>query len=159
MRSSLVVTGAIVGLIAGIVMAMWAMIVAAVMGAGLLAPPQMIAEPLFGPFHMGTFNAGAFVVGLMIHMMVSIVFGIIFAAIWQSLAQGGITALIGGMMYGLILWVVMSYVIAPVVGSHIAQQMPTWAWIVAHLMFGGVLGLWPMLRPADFSSLKRVTAH
>jgi len=159
MRSSLVVTGAIVGLIAGIVMAMWAMIVAAVMGAGLLAPPQMIAEPLFGPFHMGTFNAGAFVVGLMIHMMVSIVFGIIFAAIWQGIARGGIAAIIAGMMYGLIIWVVMSYVVAPVAGSHIAQQMPVWAWIVAHLMFGVVLGLWPVLRPADFASLKKVTSH
>ena len=149
MRDSVVVPGGIAGLIAGVVMAMWAMIVAAVMGAGLLAPPQMIAEPFFGPFQMGTFNAVAFVVGLVVHMMFSIAFGIIFALIWQGIAQGGIVAVIGGMMYGLIIWVVMSYVVAPVVGSHIAQEMPLWAWVVAHLMFGMVLGLWPVVRPAD----------
>lgn len=150
MRRSLAVTGAIVGLIAGMVMAMWAMIVAAMMGAGLLASPQMIAEPLFGPFHMCTFNPGAFVVGLMIHMMFSLVFGIVFAAIWQGINQGGIVPIIGGMVYGVMIWLVMSYVVAPVVGSHIAQEMPTWAWLVAHLMFGVVLGLWPAVRYADF---------
>lgn len=150
MRSSLRITGAIVGLMAGIVMVTWTMIDAAVTGAGLLAPPQMIAEPLFGQFHPSTFNSGAFIVGLTIHLMVSIVFGIIFAAIWQEFAQGGLTALISGMIYGLLIWLVMSNVVAPMIGSDIAQVMPSWAWTVAHLMFGGVLGLWPMLRPADF---------
>ncbi|MGH7862856.1 MAG: hypothetical protein ACREOS_11540 [Candidatus Dormibacteraceae bacterium] len=148
MRGTPLVAGGIAGLIAGIVMAMWAMIVAAVMGAGLLAPPQMIAEPLFGPFHMGTFSAGAFVAGLIVHMMFAITFGVIFALIWRSIAQGGIQAVIGGMIYGLIVWVVMSYLVAPIVGSHIPQEMPVWAWVVAHLMFGVVLGLWPVVRPA-----------
>jgi len=150
MRSSLIVPGAIAGLIAGIVMAMWAMVVAAVMGAGLLAPPQMIAEPLFGPVQMGAFNPGAFIVGLMLHMMFSVVFGIAFALIWQRIAQGGLVAILGGMMYGVVIWVVMGYVVGPIVGSHIAQEMPLWAWLVAHLMFGVVLGTWPILRPAEF---------
>ena len=150
MRGSLLRPGAMAGLIAGIVMAMWAMIVAAVVGAGLLAPPQMIAEPFFGPFQMGTFNAAAFIVGLIVHMMFSIVFGIIFARIWQGIAQGGMVALLGGMIYGVLIWVVMSYVVGPIVGSHIAQEIPVWAWLVAHLMFGVILGAWPVLRPAEF---------
>ena len=150
MRNSLIVPGAIAGLIAGIVMAMWAMIVAAVMGVGLLAPPQMIAEPFFGPFQMGIFNAGAFIVGLMVHMMFSIVFGILFALIWQGIAQGGTVSILGGMIYGVLIWVVMSYVVGPIVGAHIAQEMPLWAWLVAHLMFGVILGAWPILRPAEF---------
>ena len=44
----------------------------------------------------------------------------------------------------------MGYVVAPLVGSHIAQEIPTRAWTVAHLMFGVVLGLWPALGPVDF---------
>jgi uncharacterized membrane protein YagU involved in acid resistance len=148
-RRSLVVPGAIAGLIAGVVMAMWAMIVAAVMGVGLLAPPQMIAEPFFGPYRMGTFSAAAFVVGLMVHMMFSAVFGVIFALIWQRIARGGVVAVLGGMVYGVIVWAVMGYVVSPIVGAHITQEMPTWAWIVAHLMFGVVLGVWPVLRSAD----------
>jgi hypothetical protein len=142
--------GVIAGLIAGVAMAMFAMLVTAFGGQGLLAPPQMIAEPFVGPFHPGALNVGAFVVGLIVHMMFSAVYGIVFGLIWQGIARGGIVALVGGMVYGLVLWAVMGYVVAPLVGSHIAQEIPTGAWIVAHLMFGLVLGLWPILRPADF---------
>lgn len=150
MQGTVVRNGAIAGLIAGMVMAMWAMIVTAVTGAGLLAPPQMIAEPFFGPFHPGAVHLAAFVVGLMIHMMFSIVFGIIFGLIWQKIALGGFVALLGGMIYGLVLWALMGYVVGPIVGSHIAQEMPSGAWIAAHLMFGGVLGLWPATRRLGF---------
>lgn len=86
----------------------------------------------------------------MIHMMFSVVFGMIFGLIWQGIGQGGIVAIVGGMIYGLILWAVMGYVVSPLVGSHIAPEIPAWGWIVAHMMFGVALGLWPATRPADF---------
>lgn len=150
MRTSVILPGLIAGLIAGVAMAMVAMIVTLISGQGLLAAPQMIAEPFFGPFHPGAINLGALIVGLMIHMMFSVVFGVIFGLIWQGIALGGIVSSVGGMIYGLILWAVMGFVVAPLVGSHVAQEVRTWGWILAHLMFGLVLGLWPVVRPADF---------
>lgn len=150
MRSSTLVTGGIVGLIAGVIFAMWAMIVATAMGAGPFAPPEMIAAPLLGMPPMGTVDIATFVVGLIIHMMFSLAFGIIFAAIRQGIGQSGIVAIIGGMIYGLIVLVVMSFIVTPLVGSHIAQAMPLWTWVLAHLMFGFVLGLGPVLRRSDF---------
>lgn len=58
MRSPLLLPGAVAGLIAGVVMAMFAMLVTAFSGQGLLAPPQMIAEPFFGPLRPDAVNAG-----------------------------------------------------------------------------------------------------
>jgi hypothetical protein len=156
MYRSILVSGIVLGIVAGLVMAMWSMVVTAVMGMGLLAAPAMIAEPLFGSVNPAAPSLVAVVVGLMLHMMFSAVFGVVFLAIWQSIGQGGATAIVGGMIYGVIVWAVMSYIVTPLVGAHIAQMMPVWAWLIAHLMFGGVLGVGAILRGAEVWQKKAV---
>lgn len=47
-----------------------------------------------------------------------------------------------GMRVGVVLWAVNTYLAAPIFeGNVFGDAMPTWAWIAAHLVFGGALGL------------------
>jgi uncharacterized membrane protein YagU involved in acid resistance len=141
--SSAVRAGA-AGLIAGLVFAMWAMIVG-LFTSNLWAPPQGIGQAL-GLGHQGhDFQTVPFVVGLMGHMMNSIIFGLIFLAIAAALELGGIAAVVAGMMYGIavyavVYWLVLRNLLSATSGSFLGAN-PEWSWVLAHLMFGGVLGL------------------
>ncbi len=133
------------GLIAGIVFAMWAMVVGVFTpGSNLLAPPQGIAQSLGigSPGHQ--IQALPLVVGLMGHMMNSVVFGIVFVALARALRLSGLGTVIGGMVYGLVVygvmyWVLLRGLLAANSASFLSSN-PEWSWIVAHLMFGAVLG-------------------
>ncbi len=83
-------------------------------------------------------------VGLMGHMMNSIVLGVIFIAIARAIRLQGIAAVVGGMVYGVIVYVAMYWVLLRGVLSSTSASFlsanPEWSWIAAHLMFGVVLG-------------------
>ena len=131
------------GLIAGLVFAMWAMLVG-LFTSTLWAPPQGIAQSIGigSPGH--NFQLVPFVVGLMGHMMNSIMIGVIFIAIARALRLHGPAAVAGGMVYGAAVYAAMYWVLLRgVLGSNSASFLsanPEWSWIVAHLMFGVVLG-------------------
>jgi hypothetical protein len=84
------------------------------------------------------------VVGLMGHMMNSIVLGVIFIAIARAIRLHGPVAIVGGMVYGVIVYVGMYWVLLRGVLSSTSASFlsagPEWSWIAAHLMFGVVLG-------------------
>lgn len=142
--------GAIGGVIAGIVFAMFEMIVAAIMNGGnaFFMPLRMIGATVLG---MKALDPGyslltAGVVGLMVHMVLSVLFGVIlafaFAAI-PALASGTTMRLAAASIYGFGLWIVNFYVIA---------RAADWSWFpngtnavvqfIAHtVMFGTVLGI------------------
>jgi len=131
------------GLIAGLVFAMWAMVVG-LFTSTLWAPPQGIAQSIGigSPGH--NFQPIPLVVGLMGHMMNSIVLGVIFIAIARALRLNGPTAVIGGMVYGVLVyaamyWVLLRGVLSATSASFLSAN-PEWSWIAAHLMFGVVLG-------------------
>lgn len=132
------------GLIAGLVFAMWAMI-AGIFTSNLWAPPQGIGQAL-GIGHPGhDFQIVPFIVGLMGHMMNSIIFGLIFLAIAVALKLRGVAAVVAGMMYGIVVyvamyWVLLRNLLSGTSGSFLSAN-PEWSWILAHLMFGAVLGL------------------
>jgi len=96
-----VLNWALPGLIAGLVFAMWAM-VAGRFTSTLWAPPQGIAQSIGigSPGH--NFQLVPFVAGLMGHMMNSIALGVIFVAIARAFRLNGPTAVIGGMVYGVL---------------------------------------------------------
>ncbi len=142
--------GAIGGVIAGIVFAMFEMIMAAVLSGAdaFFMPLRMIGAIVLGmkALDPGYSLVTAGVAGLMVHMMLSIMFGIIFAALAvyiPGLANSSPILLVAASVYGFALWIVNFYVIA-----HAAS----WLWFpdktnvavqfVAHtIMFGTVLGL------------------
>jgi hypothetical protein len=161
MRGSLAVAGAIAGIVAGMVMAMYAMIASATfLGQGFFTPLYGIASPLVGSEAMmismkqGFFFAlGPALVGLVVHMMWSAFYGIVFGLIVSRLQLAGIAAVVGGMVYGIMVMIVMSFVVLPIVGTGAMPAMIGWpSFIVEHLMFGLVFGLWPVVRPADFGT-------
>ncbi len=141
--SSAVRAGA-AGLIAGLVFAMWAMIVG-IFTSNLWAPPQGIGQAL-GIGHQGhDFQIVPFIVGLMGHMMNSIILGLIFLGIAVILKLRGLAAVVVGMMYGIAVyiamyWIVLRNLLSGTSGSFLSSN-PEWSWIVGHLMFGAVLGL------------------
>ena len=142
-RTRTVLKWALPGLIAGLVFAMWAMVVG-LFTSTLWAPPQGIAQSIGigSPGH--DFQLVPLVAGLMGHLMNSIVLGVIFIAIARAIRVQGIAAVAGGMVYGVIVyvamyWVLLRGVLSSTSGSFLSAN-PEWSWIVAHLMFGVVLG-------------------
>jgi len=141
--SSAVRAGA-AGLIAGLVFAMWAMIVG-IFTSNLWAAPPGIGQAL-GIGHQGhDFQIVPFIVGLMGHMMNSIIFGLIFLGIVVALKLRGVAAVVVGMIYGIVVyiamyWLVLRNLLSGTSGSFLSAN-PEWSWVVGHLMFGGVLGL------------------
>ncbi len=132
------------GLIAGLVFAMWVMIVG-IFTTNLWAPPQGIGQVL-GIGHAGhDFQIVPFIVGLMGHMMNSIILGLIFLAIAAALNVRGIGLPLVGMIYGIVVYVIMYPIVlrnllSGTSGSFLSSN-PEWSWVLAHLMFGAVLGL------------------
>jgi len=131
------------GLVAGLVFAMWAMVVGLV-SSNLWAPPQGIGQAI-GIGHQGhDFQLFPFVIGLMGHMMNSIIFGVIFFAMVMALKLRGGIVLAAGMAYGFALYLLMYFVVLRGVLSGSSASFlsadPEWSWIVAHLMYGVALG-------------------
>ncbi len=159
----LLIAGAIAGMIGGAMMAMFTMIATATyLHMGFFTPLYVIASPLAGPQSMMTaMHGGAFyfalgpaVLGLVVHMMWSALWGIIFGLIASGLHLRGIATVIGGMVYGVLVMLVMSFIVAPIVGAPNFFQLLGWpTWTIGHVLFGMVVGLWPVLRPQDFSNL------
>jgi uncharacterized membrane protein YagU involved in acid resistance len=142
-RTRTVLNWALPGLIAGLVFAMWAMFVG-LFTSTLWAPPQGIAQSIGigSPGH--NFQLVPFVAGLIGHMMNSIVLGVIFVAIARALRLQSSAAVVGGMVYGVIVyaamyWVLLRGVLSSTSASFLSAN-PEWSWVAAHLMFGVVLG-------------------
>jgi hypothetical protein len=160
--TKVLIIGAITGMIAGAVMAMVTMLATATyLHMGFFTALYAIASPLTGQqtlmasLHQGVFYfaPGAGLVGLVVHMMWSALFGMIFGLIIYATHLKGVLAVIGGMVYGVLVMLLMSYVVAPLVGApNLLQMLGGLAFTLGHLMFGLVLGLWPVLRPQDFVS-------
>lgn len=145
------------GLVAGIVFAMWAMMVG-LFTSTLWAAPQGIAQSvgIGGPGH--NFQAIPFLLGIMGHLMNSVVIGIVFIAIARAAHLRGVAAVIAGMMWGLIVygamyWVLLRGVLASTSASFLSAN-PEWSWIAAHLMYGVVLGAVLAYGPLRHSDLE-----
>ena len=138
--------GIVAGVIAGMAMAMFIMIVTLAGGMGLFATPEMIGQT----FLKGQTGFASIVLGLMGHMMNSAVFGVIWALLWRAVAKTGAVAILGGLIYGLAIWLVMTYGVAPALGSAVPGPISPIAWVMGHMMFGFVLGLLPIFKAEAF---------
>jgi hypothetical protein len=139
-------TGVIGGLVGGIAMAMIMMVVTAVKGMGFFKPVYLIAATFHQTWAMQTgFALGPALVGAMLHMMLSIIFVLVFVAVLAMVARTGAGAplwVIAGMVWGVIVLVVNQYIVLPIVDPAMATAtngLLFW-WVVAHLMYGLVLG-------------------
>ncbi len=132
------------GLVAGLAFAMWAMVVG-IFTSRLWAPPQGIAQSVGIGSQGWDFELVPFILGLMGHMMNSIIIGLIFLAIAAALKFRGIALVIGGMMYGFAVYLIMYYpILRGLLGSNSGSFLssnPEWSWVLAHIMYGMILGL------------------
>jgi hypothetical protein len=157
------IAGAIAGVLGGVMMAMFTMLATATyLHMGFFTPLYVIASPLAGPQSMMTamhggvfyFALGPALLGLVVHMLWSALWGIVFGLIAYGLHLRGAAAVIGGMVYGVLIMLVMSFIVAPIVGAPNFFQLLGWpTWTIGHVLFGMVVGLWPVLRPQDFTGL------
>lgn len=143
---SLLLHGVIGGIIAGIVFAMFEMVVAMMMGDSFFAPLRMIGSMVLGTEAlMPTYPLlTAAMVGLIVHMILSAIYGAIFVYLLaytdQLVGSTGLLLLYGS-LFGLALWIVNFLIIAPFVWPQFTMVDQFWMGFVAHtFFFGTVLG-------------------
>ncbi len=133
------------GLVASIVMAMWEMIVEAVIpnGAGFWGAPiyigatvlrnlQTVAKPV-------PFDALGLITGMMGHMMNSVIFGLIFAFLIAPRFKSLISQIVAGVVYGVVIFPVMWFAIVPLVDS-VMLNLNAIVFLIGHMMWGVALG-------------------
>jgi hypothetical protein len=156
-------TGAVTGVLASLVMAMYAMGAAATyQGVGFFTPLYHIASLVISPEHMMmsmqhadagsvfTFFAGPALVGAAIHMMTGAAFGMMFAAIVRKTRLSGVGRLIAGAFWGVVVYMSSAYVLLALAATlfHSGDQIKNMSslvgqgtFFVEHVIFGIALGL------------------
>lgn len=169
--------GALVGIGAAVVMAMYAMIAAATyQGTGFFTPMYHIASSVLDPSAMMrsmqaagtgdtfTLSAGPAVVGLGPHLLTGAFWGAIFGLIVWTARLHGIAGFLLGVVYGLAVLVVMAFIGLPIVaavlgGGDPISDMPRLAgwgsFTIEHAIYGGVLGLWPLASSSPRPAMRR----
>lgn len=149
-------TGAVAGVVASVVMGMFAMIAAATyQDTGFFTPLYHIASPIIGTDtlmeSMGStyLSIGPALLGLAIHMMVGAMWGVLFAVVARSLRVTGPSAVGLGVGYGIAVMFVMAFVGLPVTaavlqgGDMVSDMASMVGWLTftaEHAMYGLVLG-------------------
>ncbi len=142
--------GLIAGVIAGLAMAMVSMMMAMMTGEGFWAPVKKISVTLLSQSAVQEpgFQFIPVLVGMMIHFATAIAFGFIFALLALLSRGRSYGATVGvGIAYGLAIWVVMQFLVLPVVNPVMAQ-MPPLQFAMLHVIFGGTLGSYPAFLPS-----------
>lgn len=145
--------GAIGGVLAGIVFAMFEMIMSAIMmgGEAFFMPLRMIGAIVLGPGALDpTYSLwAAGLAGLIVHVVLAVIYGGIFALIFGGLRSANLDIGVGA-AYGLALWLINFYMIAPQAFPWFTEANPV-VQVVAHtFFFGAVLGWyvwWARNRP------------
>src|SRR6266702_7046842 len=160
----LLLLGAIVGMIGGILMVMITMLATATyLQMGFFTPLYAIAAPLIGRQTLMTsmtngvfyFAPGAALLGLLVHLLWAAFWGLLFGLIARGLHLTGGVAIISGLVYGLLVMLIMGFIVVPLVGApDLLRLVGSLSVIIAHALFYGLpLGLWPLVQPQFFTRL------
>jgi hypothetical protein len=146
----ILVLGAIGGVLAGMMMALTEMIYGWVSSAHTAwDAPMAIWAWIVGLNHFGqpANHIGPIILGLGGHMMNSIIAGVTFIALMTALRlRNELAAIMFGVAYGLVLWVIMRYGILPLRTSTktlftTSTVSPQWVWWLAHALLGMTAGI------------------
>ncbi len=136
----------IAGIGASLVLAMWEMIVEALIpdGAGFFGAPiaigATIVRDLQGSGNPIPFDAIALILGLIGHMMNSVILAAVFGLVVSRLAVSAAAALGLGMAWGAAVFVAMWFVVLPAVDP-LMLNLNAAVFFAAHLMWGAALGV------------------
>jgi len=154
--------GALVGVIGGILMALFTMLATATyLQMGIFTPLYAIAAPLIGRQTLVNsltngvfyFAPGPALLGLLVHLLWAAFWGMLFGLIAGGLHLTEGVAIIGGLVYGLLVMLIMLFVVVPIVGApDLPRLLGSLSFIIAHALFYGLpLGLWPVVQPQFFT--------
>jgi uncharacterized membrane protein YagU involved in acid resistance len=108
----------------------------------VLGPLNLIAHTLWRGAPLGaTFSWGALVLGMVVHMMMATLLGMVFAVAAGRYLTSRTSLLGAGMVYGVVVWLLMQYVIWPLVDDAAAQAFTAWVFAVGHLLYGVVTAI------------------
>jgi hypothetical protein len=169
-------TGALVGIVAAIVMGMFAMIASATYhDTGFFTPLHHIASALIAPDAMmrsmeagmagDTFaiSVGPALLGLVLHLATGAFWGAVFGLVVSTGWLRRVGGLVVGVVYGLVVMAVMAFVALPVIASMFGggepiSDMPKLAgwgtFAIEHALYGAVLGLWPLRMRSELASTR-----
>lgn len=151
-----ILPGAVTGMLAGVLMAMYAMVHGAMVGIGFWTPVTLIAASLMG-LNALVSGVSATALGIVMHMAVSAGFGILFVFLLPRNTGAG-AALAAGVGFAVGVWALMTFVALPLVNPVMSARvalMPM-SWFINHLFFGAGLGLAPFF--LRMSSPRRLPA-
>jgi hypothetical protein len=138
-------TGAVAGVVAGLVMTVEKMAEAALAGVGVWRPPNLIATIVLGPSaNTGDFSYAPFAVGMLLHVLTSLAMGVVYAALAARFLPRVTPAVELGVILGYVLlswaayqWLVMPW-LAPVMDANVS---PT-SMAIAHVVFALAFAAW-----------------
>lgn len=132
--------GIVAGLVASVVHVAFGALFLLLSGRDLWPAVKMAAFPFLGERAIAVgFDPFAVALGIACHMLVAVAWGLLFAVAFYGLA--GAATVAAGLFWGVVVWVVMYYVVLPLVGAgEIVENVPIWAALAQHLLFGGTVG-------------------
>ena len=160
----LLLMGAIVGMIGGILMALFTMLATATyLQMGFFTPLYAIAAPLIGPQPLMTsllqggfyLALGPALLGLVVHLLWAALWGMIFGLLAHRLHLTGGVSIISGLVYGVLVMLVMIFIVVPIVRApNLLHLLGSFLFTLDNALFYGLpLGLWPVLQPQLFTAL------
>ncbi|MBI4329502.1 MAG: hypothetical protein HY685_06525 [Chloroflexi bacterium] len=146
MTQSVWIRAVVAGLVASVVMGMWQMVIEAVAGEGLFAPPVFIGATVLrelqgvqGAPGIGPWEPLAILLGLMGHMMNSVLLALVFAAVAPRIVRAWFGLVVLGMVWGAAVFVVMWAIVIPLVDPAMLRLNGA-TFFVGHLMWGAAVG-------------------
>lgn len=139
------VSGALAGLIGGVMMAIVGAALAIAIGDDLWKAPKLIATFVVSPDTIATpgFLAGPVIIGSLIHLALSTLFGIGFGIlttrIWNMPLSYG-APMVLGFVYGLAIWLIAYFIALPLVNPLILEIYAP-AFLIQNLTYGLATGL------------------
>lgn len=137
-------SGIFAGLVAGLVFLVVELILVPTVGGGALwGPPRMMGAIVLGPDVLpppASFDAVVVLTGMLVHFILSAVLGVIFALVVGRMQLSRTMVVLAGIVFGLIVYVVNFYGLTAVFPWF--EMARNWITILAHGVFGAVLGLW-----------------
>jgi len=176
-----VVIGAVAGVIASLVMAMYAMGAAWAKDTGFFTPLYHIASLVTDDSDMMksmtadkmdgdafTFLFGPAILGAMIHMMTGAMYGAIFGLAVSKLRLGSALLAGIGIVYGAVVFAVSSWIGLPLAAAlfdsgdpikNMAEMAGWGTFVIEHLIFGLVLGLLAAVARTGTAPVPATAAH
>ncbi|MGH3211258.1 MAG: hypothetical protein ACRDPY_22745 [Streptosporangiaceae bacterium] len=139
MSNRVVRAGLAGGLVGGLVMAGFAMVMMWLAGSGFWTPVNLIAHTFWRSAPLdGRFSLAAAVIGVAVHMLVATMFATVIAAGACRLPGRRSLVIAGGIVFTAVLWPVMQDVVWHALDAAAAGDFTTWVFASAHLVFGAV---------------------